>query len=132
MVIPFETTSVAQILWDDEHHIGRVVYDPVDLHDAAEAIEITEALDRLRQSRGLENLRILVDMRSIGALTRGAREVYGGPHVERNRAAALVVGSVTSRVVANFFLGLNKPKAPVRMFTDISAALTWLGEFRHG
>lgn len=40
---------------------------------------------------------------------------------------ALVAKSPVERMIANFFLGLNKPQVPVRMFTDPDKARAWLG-----
>jgi hypothetical protein len=40
---------------------------------------------------------------------------------------ALLVGSPVTRVIGNFFIGLNKPRWPVRLFRSESDALAWLG-----
>ena len=39
---------------------------------------------------------------------------------------ALVVGSPVSRVIGNFFVGLNRPKYPLRLFDDQEFATAWL------
>lgn len=42
------------------------------------------------------------------------------------RAVALVAGSASTRMLANFFLGLKRGAIPVRMFTSETDALAWL------
>lgn len=44
------------------------------------------------------------------------------------RAVALVAGSASAstRMLANFFLGLKRGAIPVRMFTSETDALAWL------
>jgi hypothetical protein len=44
-------------------------------------------------------------------------------------AVALIVGTPLTRVMANFFLSVNKPVFPTRMFDDEASAVAWLLEF---
>jgi hypothetical protein len=41
-------------------------------------------------------------------------------------STALLAGSAATRMVANFFLGLNRGPIPVRMFTSEADAVDWL------
>ena len=41
-------------------------------------------------------------------------------------AAALIVDSPLSRLLGNFFLGINKPKMPVRLCKNEDEALEWI------
>jgi hypothetical protein len=73
---------------------------------------------------------ILVDLRNIKSTTRDARKLYGsGEFAACVCAAALVVGSAVSRVIGNFYLGLNKSEYPTRLFSEESEALDWLRTF---
>ena len=45
------------------------------------------------------------------------------------RATALLIDSPVSRVIANFFMGLNRPLSPTQMFTDETEAMRWLRTF---
>lgn len=73
---------------------------------------------------------LLVDMRGIKTQTREARQYYTGPQAERaTRAAALLVQSRLSAVIATFFIGMNRMSVPLRIFTDENEALTWLQSF---
>ncbi len=45
------------------------------------------------------------------------------------RATALLIDSPVSRVIANFFMGLNRPLSPTRVFTEQTQAIRWLQTF---
>jgi hypothetical protein len=72
----------------------------------------------------------LMDIRGARALTREARAFYAGAEsAALFVATALLVGSPLSRAIGNFFLGLNKPAQPTRLFTAEAEALAWLRTF---
>jgi len=72
----------------------------------------------------------LVDLRPIKFITREAREYYSGENMTTLVcAAALIVGSPLSRMVGNFFLGMNKPLIPIRLFSEERKAIQWLKKF---
>src|SRR5687767_15485566 len=55
---------------------------------------------------------VIMDLRSIRSMDRDARAYYAGPEVAaRTPAAALLVGNPLTRVIGNFFLGLNKARS---------------------
>jgi hypothetical protein len=68
---------------------------------------------------------ILVDIRRSGGITREARTYLGDP-TGKYVALALLAGSASTQMIANFFIGLNHPKIPTRVFTDEEKALRWL------
>jgi hypothetical protein len=43
-------------------------------------------------------------------------------------AVALIVDTPLSRVLGNFFLAVNKPLYPTRLFDNEASALAWLQE----
>ena len=56
-----------------------------------------------------------------------ARAYYSSDEAARQTCGvALIVGSAVSRVIGNFFIGLNKPPYPTRLFTDEAEAIAWL------
>jgi hypothetical protein len=44
-------------------------------------------------------------------------------------AFGIIVSSTVSRVIGNFFMGINKPPVPTRLFSDEAAATKWLLNF---
>lgn len=69
---------------------------------------------------------LLIDMRGLRDINRDARRIYydGAAY-----AVALLIGSPISKVIGSFFLGLNKPSYPLRLFTSEQEAVQWLKDF---
>ena len=73
---------------------------------------------------------LLVDMRQMRYVDREARAVYrGGTESGTQPATALLVRSPATRVIANFFIGLNGPKGPIRIFNDEATAIAWAAQY---
>ena len=69
----------------------------------------------------------LCDIRGQKSMTREAREFYSSDEVaEVLIASAQITSSSISRVIANFYLGINKPSIPVRLFDTPEDGLVWL------
>ena len=71
---------------------------------------------------------LLLDMRAHAtSATRECRAYYAGAEAQEvNLAVAMLVRSNVSRVIGNFFLGLNRTRFPFRMFSDVGEAVGWL------
>src|SRR5262245_21185384 len=70
---------------------------------------------------------VLVDGRRVHYVSREARDFLAGEEVARVQSAcALWVSSPVSVVIANFFLGINKPQYPTRLFSSEHEAVAWL------
>ena len=124
-----EQTSTQIIYWDEENQVvlGECI---AAIHSKDKAKENVDAQDRVRGRLGKEKTRVLVDMRLISSISRDARMYYANERTASiQRATALLVDSPVSRVIANFFMGLNRPLSPTRMFTDQTQAVRWLQTF---
>ena len=89
--------------------------------DSVAAMEAMSALTGGRASP------VLVDVREMGSQDRRSRAEF----VRRGdlmSAVAIVVGTPLSRIMSNFFLAVNKPVAPTRLFDDEGPAVAWLTE----
>lgn len=72
----------------------------------------------------------LVLMRDMARVEREARSLFTSEaYMRLCSQTAVVVGSPVSRVIANFFLGLNRPKYPYQVFDDPELATEWLRGF---
>ena len=71
---------------------------------------------------------VFVDIRKAKSVSREARAVFGEA-ANRYAALALLAGSLPTQGIANFFIGLSRPKVPTQMFTDEEKALTWLRRY---
>lgn len=94
--------------------------------NADDARQNTEAVLELSEGR---NYPILVDLREIKSISKDARDHFAMRGRKPNvTAIAMLVSSPVSSIVGNFFLGLNKPTVPTRMFTSMKAAESWIKE----
>jgi len=70
---------------------------------------------------------VLVDLRALKSQSPEARAVLAGPAAARvSRAVALLIGSPLSRVLGNFYLRVNRPETPTRLFSSEEEARAWL------
>lgn len=76
---------------------------------------------------------LVVYIDRIAHQDRAARKVYqqvGQP--ELLLGIALVGGSMLSRAIASFFVGLSRPRMPARLFASYTDAEPWLAELLAG
>lgn len=96
------------------------------LEDAEENIAAIASLTEAGQ-----RVRLIVDLSHTRAMNRDARVYYAGPESAKYiSAVALVVGTPLSRALGNFFVGLNKPRMPLKLFGSDSEAAAWLTSTR--
>jgi hypothetical protein len=96
----------------------------IELADAQEVIRAMSALC------GGVRRPVLVDLRELRSMTRECRTYFAGPETAAIQAAAgLLVVSPVARALGNFFMGLNKPLVPTRLFTSEPETLVWLSGF---
>jgi hypothetical protein len=122
MAPPTELRS--QSIWLDSDGIIHAKLKPgVDIR-LADAQEAVRAIASLCESGKRP---ILVDMTELQSMDRDARVYFAGEETAKaEMAAALLVRSPLTRAIGNFFMGLNKPLFPTRLFTSEEEALTWL------
>ena len=72
---------------------------------------------------------LLCDLTNVVRMTKECRKHFAGvDHAKTFNKAALIVTSPISRLIGNFFLGLNKPLKPTRLFNSNEEGLKWLRE----
>ena len=110
-----------------EDGIARVVFLPNAVVTLEAAKEHFAACVESAQGRRVP---VLGHVEGIKSVDREARQYFAGEEASRvTRASAILVGSPVARVVGSFFVGLNKPSFPVRLFTSESEAIEWLKGF---
>ncbi len=97
--------------------------------DADDIRELLAALRRLGDGEALLVLSDIQGVKSVSGEARalGASDEAAALHV----AAAIVVRSSLTRMIGNFFLRLNRPGYPTRLFNSSAAGLAWLHSFQH-
>jgi len=127
LIVPREGVIVTRTeqIWLGEDGIIRAVVHPGLVTELADAEENVRAF---AQIGGGKRRLAIIDLRSHAAsATRAAREYYAGPeNAKVVLAVVLLVRSNVGRLLANFFLGINKTIFPLRLFAEPEPALEWL------
>lgn len=72
---------------------------------------------------------LLCNLTNVVKMSKECRRHSAGPeHAKTFSKTALIVSSPVSRLIGNFFLGLNKPHKPTRIFNSAEEGLKWLKE----
>ncbi|AKV00587.1 hypothetical protein AKJ09_07250 [Labilithrix luteola] len=72
---------------------------------------------------------VVIFFDNLASQDKDARRVYQTrPDPNVLLGTALVGGSLLSRAMGSFFLGLSKPKVPVKMFKNLDEARAWASE----
>lgn len=123
---PREITTRSAVLSLEEGGIIRATALPVHvtLADAKELIDATILL-----GEGTPRP-VLVDLRKQRSCARDAREYFASPAAARGHCAlALLVDSLVSKTIGNFFISFNRVPVPIHMFRLENEALLWLRGF---
>jgi len=122
---PIELRAFTTWLGDD--CICYTAVKPDAVIELEDALENTAAIKKISKDSVYP---ILVNLKTIRSITKEARDHFS----MRNRtpgvtAIAFLIKSPSSRIIGNFFLGLNKPVVPTKLFTDKEDAIEWLKRF---
>jgi hypothetical protein len=110
-----------------EPGVVRIIYKDDSRVTMAEA---RENLQATVQVAGGVRSPVFIDIRAVSTIDRESRQYFAGDEAALvNSATAMLVGSPISRVIGNFFIGLNRPAWPVHVFSEEAAAMTWLEGF---
>lgn len=112
-------------MWLPDDGIVRLVWSPPVPSGREDAIATIEAMIEVTGDRPAP---LLVDVRDAGPQDREGRLEFHRRYTVVS-AVAILVGSPLSRMMGNFFVNVNKPKAPTRLFDDEAAAVEWLKGF---
>lgn len=117
-----EVTHAKFRMWLDPDGVVRLVWSPPVPSGYDDAVAAIEAMIDLTGDRPAP---LMVDVRQAGPQDRAGRLEFIRRH-EVVTAVGIVVGNPLSRMMGNFFINVNKPKAPTRLFDDEGTAVAWL------
>lgn len=121
------TTRTAEIAYDELTRIVKVKIingSEIGLADALQNYQATKKLTK--EQRFL----VMVDGRVPLSVTREARAFSAQAKQNEGRIAeAYIVTSIANKLLANFYIRVNKPKIPTRTFSDEASAIEWLEGF---
>ncbi len=117
-----ETKS--QIITLREDGIMSYVAKPIDRQEVEDARENIESAKVFLNNKSKPSL---VDLRKTKFLTVEARKLYASKENAKNISfCALLVDGPVSRMVGNFFIGINKTNYPTKLFNSEEKAINWL------
>ena len=122
-------TITQKLYWDAESEIvWGELFESVQTVDSA--IENIDAQERLRDELGKEKTRVIIVIGALTVISKDAREYFANERTASiQRATALVTSSALTVLIANFFMGLNKPLSPTKMFSNTDKAIEWLSQY---
>jgi hypothetical protein len=94
-----------------------------------ETVEVHKAINELTDEKMMLVLHVPGRYTSIDEETR--RFIASKHGLRFTIAQAFVIGSMAQRIIANFFMKVNKPARPTRFFTSQGEAEKWLKAVRH-
>lgn len=104
--------------------LGAYTVEIVNLDVALKATEI-----RHEFTKG-EVYPTIVDFSNVKHITKEAREYFTQDRASENLTAiAAVINSPVGKIMVNFFLNINKPPYPVKIFTDYDKAYEWIKQY---
>ncbi|MBA3682525.1 MAG: STAS/SEC14 domain-containing protein [Bacteroidetes bacterium] len=110
--------------WMGDDGICRTKAKPLAEITLKEAMENSLAVTNMFKDKKFP---LLVDARSVKSMEKEARKYFStNGRATRINSMAIMVKSPLSRVIGNFFMGLNKPLIPARLFDDENMAVEWL------
>ncbi|MGZ3883565.1 MAG: DUF7793 family protein [Bacteroidia bacterium] len=113
--------------WMGDDGICRTKTKPQAVIGIADAKQNSEAVTSFFLNKKFP---LLVDARPVLSMEREARKHFStNGRDTKISAMAVMVKSPLSRVIGNFFMGLNKPQIPARLFDSEADAVEWLKTF---
>ena len=96
-----------------------------------EEVAINIVRDRIRISKG-HTYPSLIDTTQMQYITKEAREYLSkGDGIRYLNSGAFLVKSKVQVIFVNFFLMINKPALPSKLFTNNEEAINWLQQFKN-
>jgi hypothetical protein len=111
------------VFWVSDGILGIHIKGPCSI-DTKDTDEIFVAFDRLGV---IAPTALVADIRTLRGVSLGVRTHMSSDRAGRYLArVALVADSPLTRTIGNFFMRLNRPPFPVRIFDAEDEALRWL------
>ncbi|MCW3101952.1 MAG: hypothetical protein JWO09_392 [Bacteroidetes bacterium] len=120
------TTRTAELSYDTTSRILRIrILEGSDI-ELADALQNHEATKILTKN---ERHLVLVDGRVNLSVSREARTYAASKEHQGSIATAMIITSTANKLIGNFYINVNKPEIPTKIFSSEEKALEWLGGF---
>ena len=119
-----ETPYIRMFIEDGILHIYYKKIDNMDLEIAQQCVHARKDFTKNQVYP------CLVDVIQMKSSTKEARDYFAKEGNEGISANALIVNSSAFKMMANFYIMVNRPQNPTRLFTDKASALEWLEQYK--
>jgi len=122
-----EIRTSNELLTLDEEGVVHLRFPKKTTHDIS---SIKEHLDGVKElDRDGKGVLLLVHFKNLVGMDKVSRKfVNTDEMIQSHKACAMFVSNPLSKLIANFFLGINKPNFIISSFTNVDAAKKWLLE----
>ena len=122
----FETNSAFYFIQDE---ILNLVYKKgisVDLDNVKENLKLRQSFQKGKK------LLVLIDVTEVWDYSSDAKEFAASQDVaDLSIAQAIIIGrSLPTIILANFYIKVNRPKVPTKLFGSRESAIDWLEQFK--
>jgi hypothetical protein len=107
--------------------IFQCYFKAMEVMDIAVAVRTVE--DRLNFFDN-EAYPALFDITEVRQTTKEARDFMADKGNDLVLASAMIVTNPMLKMMANFYIMVNRPKNPTKLFTDRESGLEWLKQFK--
>lgn len=84
-----------------------------------------------REMTQCQTMPILSDSRRVKEFEKDARQYLASDeNTKYVSAGGIIISSQLQKIIGNFFLFINKPNVPSKLFTHKEEALAWLSEYK--
>lgn len=96
-------------------------------YSVEDAKEVTTIIQKIGKGKKFPVLMIVKNYMDVDKETR---KFYGSKEATINKIAeAFVINSSALKIIANFYIRIEKPNIPSKIFTNTEDAITWLKTF---
>lgn len=123
----YDDNFILMELQGDNIPIGTFKFETLDI-DAARHI-VAKRLEVMKY----EPCVTIADIRNVKHTTKEARDFLASEQgCEGIIATAIIIDSPLGTMLGNFYMVINKPLRPVKLFTEIKKSKKWLEQFVDG
>jgi len=122
-----EIRTINELLTLDEDGIVHLRFPEKTTHNISSIKEHLDGVKKLDHDG--DGVLLLVHFKNLVGMDKLSRKfVNTDEMVKTHKACAMFVNNPLSKLIANFFLGINKPNFIISSFTNVDTAKKWLLE----
>ena len=95
-----------------------------------ELSEMKEIIEKRNKLVGINKFSVLIDSSSNHSTTNESQKYLAELNNPNWICMAVLTNNLASKILANFFIKINKPIVKTKMFTKIEAAIEWIETFK--